>query len=124
VAFTYDAGMTSSHWATDLATSLVGESVDLTGTSADARSVLAALDRHGWPAARIVALARERFEAEAVWPYPVSREVVAAGPAQWYALVGEARTLLGLDGLEQPRPTRTTLTADERRLLDDVPPHW
>jgi hypothetical protein len=51
-------------------------------------------------------------------------EVVAAGPAQWYALVGQARTMLDLDGVVQPQPTRTTLTADERRLLSDVPPHW
>jgi hypothetical protein len=116
--------MTFSGWATELATSLVGESVDLPDTPPDTRSVLDALERAGWPEARIVTIARARFEAEEAWPFPVAREVVAAGPARWYALVGEARTLLGLDGVVQPQPTRTALTADERRLLSDVPPHW
>lgn len=114
----------TSGWATELATSLVGEPIDLPDVAPDARAVLAALAQQGWPSPRIVALARARFEAEEVWPFPVSRAVAAAGPAQWYALLGEARRLLGLDGVVQPQPTRTALTADERRLLSDVPPHW
>jgi hypothetical protein len=122
--FTYDDAMTSNHWASELATSLVGESVDLPDTAPDAPSVLAALAQVGWPAARIGAIARERYEAEKAWPFPVAREVVAAGAAQWYALQREARMLLGLDGVVQPPVTRTALTADERRLLSDVPPHW
>ena len=120
----YDACMRLSGWATELATSLVGETVELPDTAPVARDVLEALERVGWPAARIEAIARARFEAEESWPFPVSRDVVAAGPAQWYALVAEARTLLGLDGDVQPPPTRTALNADERRLLTDVPPHW
>jgi hypothetical protein len=108
----------------DLATSLVGETVDLPDTAPEASTVLAALELQGWPSSRIVALARARFEAEEVWPFPVPRSVVAAGPAQWHALVGEARMLLGLDGVVQPQPRRRALTADERRLLIDVPPHW
>jgi hypothetical protein len=114
----------TSGWASALATSLVGEPISLPETAADARVVLAALAQQGWPSPRIVALAQARSEAEEVWPFPVPREVVAAGPAQWYALVGEARMVLGLDGVVQPQPTRTALTADERRLLSDVPPHW
>jgi hypothetical protein len=113
-----------SGWASELASCLVGESVELPDTAPVARDVLAALERAGWPAARIEAVARTRFEVEEPWPFPVGREVVAAGPAQWYALVAEARTLLGLDGEVQLPPTRTALNADERRLLSDVPPHW
>jgi len=116
--------MTSERWASELAASLVGEPVDLVDTAPDAGIVLAALDRLGWPASRIEAVARRCFEAEEAWPFPVARHVVAEGPAQWYALVREARTLLGLDGDVQPPPTRTALTADERRLLSEVPPHW
>jgi hypothetical protein len=123
-AVTYDAGMSSQRWASELAASLVGEPVDLSDTLPDARLVLAALEQRSWPASRIEAVARRRFDAEEAWPFPVARQVVAAGPAQWYALVGEARTLLGLDGDVQPPTTRTALTADERRLLNDVPPHW
>jgi len=116
--------MRLSGWATELASCLVGESVELPDTAPSAQAVLDALERAGWPAPRIEAIAQARFEAEQAWPFPVSREVVAAGPAQLYALVGEARTLLGLDGDVQPPPTRTALNADERRLLTDVPPHW
>ena len=116
--------MTPSRWATELARCLIGEPVDLSDTPPDARSILEALDQRGWPGSRIGAVARARFDAEQPWPFPVGKEVVAAGPAQWYALVGEVRTLLGLDGLVQPPATRTTLTQDERRLLSDVPPHW
>ena len=116
--------MTISGWATELATCLVGEPVELPDTPPDARAILDALEGAGWPPAAIAAIARARFDAEEVWPFPATRDVVAAGPARWYALVGEARTLLGLDGVVQPQPTRTELTADERRLLSDVPPHW
>lgn len=120
----YDACMRLSGWASELASCLVGESVELPDAAPVARDVLEGLERAGWPVARIEAIARARFEAEESWPFPVSREVIAVGPAQWYALVAEARTLLGLDGDVQPPPTRTALNADERRLLSDVPPHW
>jgi len=120
----YDACMGLSGWASELASCLVGESVELPDIAPVAHDVLVALELAGWPAARIEAVARARFDAEEPWPFPVSREVVAAGPARWYALVAEARTLLGLDGDVQPPPTRTALNADERRLLSDVPPHW
>ncbi|HSN12865.1 MAG TPA: hypothetical protein VLS51_12230 [Propionibacteriaceae bacterium] len=116
--------MGGDDWASELTACLVGEPVDLPSSLTGARAVLDALAERGWPAARIVELAQARFEAELEWPFPVSRDVVAKGPAQWYALVAEARTLLGLEGINRLPSGRTTLTADERRLLDDVPPHW
>lgn len=116
--------MRQSRWASELASCLVGEPVELKGVAPDARSVLAALDEAGWPEELIAAIASDRIAAEQPWPFPVDRRVVAAGPAQWYALVGEARRLLGVDGDLRPPSRRTTLTTDERRLLDDVPPHW
>jgi hypothetical protein len=116
--------MTRARWATELASCLVGERVELPQTAADAHAVLAALEDAGWGSQVIAAIAYDRFAAEEPWPFPVSRDVVAAGPAQWYALVGQARTLLGLDGEVRPPSTRTSLSADERRLLTDVPPHW
>lgn len=123
-AIAYAEGMVCSSWATEMARSLVGEPVELPDTKPEAPAILAALEVLGWSPAKIRAFALSRFEAEMVWPLPVSEAVIAAGPAQWYALQGEARTLLGLDGLQQPPATRTVLNADERRLLGDVPPHW
>ncbi len=116
--------MGAGGWASDLAACLVGERLELPGSLMDARAVLVALAEHGWPSERIVGLAHARLEGEQEWPFPVSRDVVAAGPAQWYALVGEARSLLGLDGIVHAPATRTALNADERRLLSDAPPHW
>lgn len=120
----YDAGMGSQGWASDLAACLVGQPVDLPAGRMGARQVIEALAERGWPASRIVELARARFEAEEQWPFPVDQDVVAQGPAQWYALVGEARALLGLEGAVRAPTSRTTLNADERRLLSDAPPHW
>ncbi|HET7725099.1 MAG TPA: hypothetical protein VFK68_10710 [Propionibacteriaceae bacterium] len=116
--------MASQGWASDLAACLIGQPVDLPGSVTGARAVLDALAERGWPSARIVEVAHARFEAEQEWPFPVSRDVVAQGPAQWYALVADARALLGLEGISRPPSSRTTLDADERRLLGDVPPHW
>lgn len=116
--------MTRVRWATELASCLVGERVELPHTDPDAHAVLAALETAGWGAEVISAIAYDRFAADEPWPFPVRREVVAAGPAQWYALVGQVRTLLGLDGEVRPPSTRTALSADERRLMTDVPPHW
>lgn len=116
--------MMRARWATELASCLVGERVELPHTAAEAQAVLDALEDAGWSAEVICAIAYDRSAAEEPWPFPVRREVVAAGPAQWYALVGHVRTLLGLDGEVRPPSTRTSLSADERRLLTDVPPHW
>ncbi len=117
-------GMTRVRWATELASCLVGERVELPHTAADARAVLDALEDAGWGTDVLRAIAYDRFAADEPWPFPVRRDVVAAGPAQWYALVGQVRTLLGLDGEVRPPSTRTSLSADERRLMTDVPPHW
>lgn len=117
-------GMTRIVWASELATALVGERVELTQTPPNAADVLTALESVGWGVEEISAIAYARRSADLPWPVPAPRDVVSAGPAQWYALVGEARTLLALDGDVRPPSTRTALSADERRLLVDVPPHW
>jgi len=116
--------MASRDWASALATCLVGEDLDLSGTPAEPQAVVDELMVRGWPASRIGDVARAQVDAELPWPFPVDREVVSRGPAQWYALLGQIRTLLQLDGDLRPPSTRTALTADERRLLQDVPPHW
>ena len=117
-------GMTREGWATELASCMVGERVELPDVAPEAHAVLDALEGAGWGAEAIRTIAYDRSTAEEPWPFPVGRDVVAAGPAQWYALLREARMLLGLDGEVRPPSTRTALSADERRLLADVPPHW
>ncbi|MDR0959877.1 MAG: 3'-5' exonuclease [Propionibacteriaceae bacterium] len=76
--------------------------------------------------------ARQRWEDRAhsiVWPDPpalhtptVARAVL--GAAQQAALQREISHRLGHDGVTQPPSQRTILTADERRLMADRPPHF
>lgn len=59
------------------------------------------------------------------WPYPVPDDLRAGlGAAQWWAALTQLRRRLGVG----PQPERPVLSerppdADERRLLQDVPPH-
>ena len=64
------------------------------------------------------------WQADRAWPAPLDPAVLRLiGPARWSALVAGLLARLGLVGLTAPPSRRTTLTADERRLLDDLPPH-
>lgn len=84
------------------------------------------LAEQGWDAARIGEVARARVASEQPWPFPVPDAVRAGlGAAQLHAALLSARTALGLEVLEVRRPARPrALTADERRLLADLPPHY
>lgn len=59
------------------------------------------------------------------WPHRVPEPLMEGlGAAQFLAALSEVRSRLGLDGLAPPTvPFRSALTADERRLLHDKPPH-
>jgi len=86
--------------------------------------LLAALEGAGWPAQRVRDQAYSLWEQEQPWPYPLPPDRIhQVNAAQWYAILGQVRTLLGLDVVHLPPSHRTTLTADERRLLADLPPH-
>jgi len=91
----------------------------------DSARVIALLDAGGWPAARIADHARATLDAGDVWPHPVAPEVLADyGPARFHAALAELRQQLGVwTTAPQPPSRRATLTADERRLLAEVPPH-
>lgn len=84
-----------------------------------------ALAATGWSAERIGDHARALLNDEHVWPHPVPATLKAGcGAAQFAAALGRTRTLLGLATLEtRPPSTRTTLNADELRLMREVPPH-
>lgn len=113
-------------WLPAVAWALTGEALDLVWSDAPApEAVVAALEASGWPADRIAEHARSRTEAGLPWPHRIPDDLRGGlGAAQLYALLGRVRGLLGLDGLEARGPSsRTALTADERRLLAEVPPH-
>jgi hypothetical protein len=56
--------------------------------------------------------------------YPVPPELRSGiGAAQFVAALSQLRRLLGSTGTVAPVVANRPLTADERRLLSDVPPH-
>lgn len=86
--------------------------------------VLAALHDAGWDAERILAHAEAVLAAGGVWPHPVPEELRArVGSARLFAVLQRAQQELGMFGRAAAPAPRRPLTADERRLLNDVPPH-
>lgn len=65
--------------------------------------------------------------AGGVWPHPVPPDLMSGlGYAQLTAALTTLRSGLGLTSTAAPRPrvgTDQPVTADLRRLLDEVPPH-
>ena len=115
-----------SRWQAATAFALVGEVVELPEPGGpDVDGLVLGLAAAGWPAARIAELARGELSVEGVWPFPVPAELrQGLGAAQFAAAVAAARRELGVaDLVVRVRGGRTRLTADELRLLADVPPH-
>ncbi|WP_040158500.1 hypothetical protein [Nigerium massiliense] len=118
--------MTPASWHTTLAQALTGESLDLgVQESPNIAELVGALASRGWDAAAVRRHALDTQAAGLPWPHPVSPAArQGMGFAQWFAALARARTALGVDVLDVHAPShRTTLTADERRLLAEVPPH-
>jgi hypothetical protein len=116
----------SPRWQAAVGYALIGVelAVDEPGQP-DPERVVAALAAAGWSAERIGDHARTELAAEQVWPHPVPAGLrEGCGAAQLAAALGRTRAVLGLTTLEtRPPSTRTTFTADELRLLREVPPH-
>jgi len=92
--------------------------------ASDLPGLLTSLHTSGWSPERIRAHAHQRWSHDLPWPYPVDpHDLKDVGPAQWYATLGAVRISLGLDGERQHPSRRTSLTPEEQRLTDDVPPH-
>ncbi len=109
-------------WGSALARALTGQDLSLPETGPVAARVLELLAELGWDADRIQHRAAERAEAGLVWPEPPDPDWCRqVGPARWLAVLTSAQ-----HQLEHPElpPAPRPLTADERRLLADVPPHW
>lgn len=107
-------------WEDALAQALTGASLVLE----PGEEVLAGLARQGWDRAAIAAHAEAVWDAGAPWPHPSPAAAAAFGAARWHAALDDLRSQLGLDIAPQAPSRRTTLDADERRLLQDRPPHW
>jgi hypothetical protein len=115
-----------SRWQAATAFALVGEVLELTEPGGpDVDRLVVGLAAAGWPASRIAELAGAELVAERVWPFPVPADLrEGLGAAQFAAALAAARRALGVaDLVVRVRGGRTRLTADELRLLADVPPH-
>ena len=67
---------------------------------------------------------RQRRAVGEPWPYPVPAELrQGLGAAQWIAALTALRQRLDLDAVERPVLSDRPPDADERRLLNEVPPH-
>lgn len=79
----------------------------------------------GWTPDRLAEHRHACRDDNRPWPHPVPVTLLGAGTAaRLHALVAEVRGLTGTSGLvATQRPGQRVLTADDRRLLADVPPH-
>ena len=118
--------MTDRAWHAAVAFALIGERLPLPARPApDAARLVEQLDAAGWTPERVASHARAVSDASQPWPHPVPADLRAGlGAAQLRAALDACRAALGLVTLTtKPPSTRTALTADERRLLAEVPPH-
>jgi len=78
----------------------------------------------GWDRAAVLGHARAVLAAGGVWPHPVPDDLrLRVGSAQLMAAVRQAQGDLQLLGQPAGTAVPRALNADERRLLQDVPPH-
>ncbi|MDR1808450.1 MAG: hypothetical protein LBR33_11165 [Propionibacteriaceae bacterium] len=111
-------------WAGALARALTGQALDVPADAAgDGAAFLVTLAGLGWDGAALAAHAEAAWAAGDPWPHPDPEAAHRFGPARWHAALAGLTHRLGLDTVTQPPSHRTTLTADERRLMADKPPH-
>ncbi|HKF86929.1 MAG TPA: hypothetical protein VKB85_02515 [Propionibacteriaceae bacterium] len=66
----------------------------------------------------------KRLQAQGTWPLPVPSDLmVGLGWAQFTAALAELQQKLGFDAHRTHLAVDRPANADERRLLDEVPPH-
>lgn len=97
-----------------------------TTTPPTAADLVAALSAAGVDRAQLETHKAERQAAGLPWPHPVPAELRPdIGAAQFFSALRQVTDDLEVHSwqVSGPAPTRP-LTADERRLLADVPPHW
>lgn len=86
--------------------------------------VHALLVEAGWDRAAIASHARAVTAGGGVWPHPVPDDLrLRVGSARLLAAVQQAQVRLELFGDQSAPAQPRALNADERRLMQDVPPH-
>ncbi|MVA76602.1 hypothetical protein GC722_11290 [Auraticoccus sp. F435] len=110
-----------------LAWALTGELLETaaggpgSGVVARARALLAA---HGWDQAAVREHAAARQAAEQPWPHPLPEGWVGpGGHAQLQAGLQQLLDELGARAVRPPGPS-APLSARDRQLIADRPPHW
>ena len=94
------------------------------GAAEPSSDPLAALAAGGWDAPAIVRHAEAVIDSGGVWPHPVPDELrIRVGSARLFAVLQRAQQDLGLFGRSSTPAIPRELTADERRLQAEVPPH-
>ncbi|SDL43287.1 hypothetical protein [Tessaracoccus oleiagri] len=110
-------------FAAELGRALTGETLPLTSPLLE--DLVGDLRDLGWGAEQLGLLRQARQESGEPWPFPVRRDVVAeVGFAVFHARLAALRDALGLTGLQTMQRASRALTAEERRLAADRPPHW
>lgn len=111
--------MSDSELVTAVLWALTGERADAAGGD-----VHAALMDQGWDRVAVQSHARAVIAAGDVWPHQVPDDLrLRLGSARLLAAVHRAQADLGLFGEQAEPAAARPLNADERRLLQDVPPH-
>ena len=113
--------MSASALAQAVEFALAGCAGLLTSVDPDPLTALAAV---GWGRDEVVAHAEQVRADGDVWPHPVPDGLRAqVGSARLIALLQRLQVELGLFGRAAAPAAPRPLTPDERRLLNEVPPH-
>lgn len=108
--------------AVELARALTGQELPVSSAAGD---LVGQLNRLGWHTDALASLREQRQLMGKPWPFPIPLEARREiGFARFDAALAQLRSELGLTGLQPSQAKPRELTADERRLLADRPPHW
>ena len=116
----------TNRWHRAIGFALTGIDLDLAPQATpDLDALVTQLAERGWDADRMIRHAHQAAASE-LWPHPIPDALRAGlGAAQLHAAIRLARVCYGLEVLAVLPPSRrTSLDANERRLLADVPPHF
>jgi hypothetical protein len=113
-------------WHQALAYAITGRLVPELGEQGDPDVAALAEQLRGGPG-EVGSPGQPDLRADRPWPHPVPAELMTGlGYAQFAAALAQLRQALGLNGplaVAAGRDPSAPVSAEERRLLDEVPPH-